>query len=147
MQLQPVNLGYCQNVEVYPNDSANNKVWQFPDLPYLRDKYLLSIQMKLSSNGITTSKTNLGISIIDSATGGSWSPTITLVDIDGNSFIQNMPLNELNPIKVSTFSYNDQGLVIFSPKRVAWSKCFIKFATATAVSNACVAFSIYYKMP
>jgi hypothetical protein len=146
MQLQSVNLGYCQNVEVYPSNSAANLVWQFPDLPYLRDKYILSIQMKLSSNGITTSKTNLGINIIDS-TYSSYSPYLTLVDIDGNQFIQNMPLNETNPIKVSTFSYNDNGLIIFSPKRIAWSKCFIKFATATGVSNACVAFSIYYKMP
>lgn len=146
MQLQQVNIGYCQNVEVYPNDSANNKIWQFPDIPYLRDKPLVAIQMKLSSNGISTGKTNLGADIINSAN-GSLSPTITLIDKNGNQFVQNMPLIDLNPIKVSTFSYNDQGLIIFNPKFVAWSKCFIKFATATGTANACVAFSIYYKMP
>lgn len=146
MQLQPTDIGYCHYVEVYPNDPTTNKIWQFPDIPYLREKSLLSISVKMSTNGINTGKNNLGPSIA-SASNLVWSPTLTLVDKKGNQFIQNLPLLELIPTTNNTSFYgNRQGFVIFKPTLVAWSKCFIKFQSLSGISaTSCVSFNIFYK--
>lgn len=149
MNLVNYRLENSYNVCVYPNDSAVNKVWQFPDIPLLRDRKTVALQLKLSSNDVSTNKSNLAGLVV-----GNTQPCfITLVDTNGNQFIQNLPVAELNTTlyQSSTSTTTAIGLLrntngIFSiyPKFVAWSKCFIQFPIATGLSNYCLIFNIYY---
>ena len=67
-----------------------------------------------------------------------------------------MPLDELicqsyqvNNEAISSnntiYSYNTNGLVTFKPINIVWTKCYIYFPVATALSNYCCQFNVYYQ--
>lgn len=151
MNLNNIRLENSYHVAVYPNDSANNKVWQFPDIPTLRDKKCVAIQAKISPVDVNTSKFNNNVYVVNAVANSNC--FVTLIDTKGNAFIQNLPLAELNTtaFQQSTttttaigYLKNINGLFVIKPTVIAWSKCFLSFPTATGTSNLCSLFNVYY---
>lgn len=151
MNLNNIRLENSYHVAVYPNDSANNKVWQFPDIPTLRDKKCIAIQAKVSLSDVNTGKINNNINAVNAV--ANTTCFVTLIDTRGNAFIQNLPLAELNTTSYATNATttnaignlkNVNGLFVIKPTVIAWSKCFISFPTATGTANLCSLFNVYY---
>lgn len=151
MNLNNIRLENSYHVAVYPNDSANNKTWQFPDIPTLRDRKVVAIQATLSTVDVNTNKSNVNLLNV-AGTANSYS-FLTLVDTKGNSFVQNVPISELNTTTIQTntnattatgYLRNVNGLFVMAPRVVAWSKCFLYFPTATGTANLAALFNIYY---
>lgn len=151
MNLNNIRLENSYHVAVYPNDSANNKVWQFPDIPTLRDKRCVAIQAKVSAIDVNTSRINNNVNVVNAVANSIC--FVTLIDTRGNAFIQNLPLAELNTtaFQQSTttttaigYLKNINGLFVIKPTVIAWSKCFLSFPTATGTANLCSLFNVYY---
>lgn len=151
MNLNNIRLENSYHVAVYPNDSATNLQWQFPDIPTLRDRKTIALQMKLCTVDVNTNKINHCLSV---ATKSSNCGFVTLIDNKGNAFIQNLPMLELNTTLYSENGgttpglsgdvRNANGLFVMAPKYIAWSKCFLYFPTATGINNLCALFNVYY---
>jgi hypothetical protein len=140
-------------LEVIPTASATQTTWQFPDIPFLREKYITGISLSTNSYGVTSGKSNLGLGI---PVNTAYSSFLTLVDNTGKQFIQNMPLDELaaqsyiknndsSSVNNYIYSYNTNGLMVFKPVNIVWTKCFIYFPVATGLSNYCCQFNVYYQ--
>jgi hypothetical protein len=153
MILNKFGVGKTYTLEVIPLASATQTTWQFPDIPFLREKYITGIALSTAAAGITSGKSNLGYWIPAST---SYSSFLTLVNNQGTQFIQNMPLDELvcqswqqnnNATSANNFitSYNTNGLVSFKPVNIVWTKCYIYFPAAIAQSNWCCQFNVYYQ--
>ena len=157
MILNKFGLGKSYTLEVIPLSPLTQTTWQFPDIPFLRQKYITGIALSTAAGGITSGKINLGY-IVPIST--SYSSFLTLVDNTGNQFIQNMPLDELvcqswqqnnNATVTNNFigSYNTNGLVSFKPINIVWTKCYIYFPVAVTAflgnSNYCCQFNVYYQ--
>ena len=153
MILNKFGVGKIYTLEVQPLNSATQTTWQFPDIPFLREKYITGIALSTNAAGITSGKPNLGyyLPIVN-----TYSSFLTLVNNTGNQFIQNMPLDELvcqswqqnnNATSANNYiaSYNTNGLVSFKPINIVWTKCYIYFPAATALSNYCCQFTIFYQ--
>jgi len=153
MILNKFGVGKTYTLEVIPLASATQTTWQFPDIPFLREKYITGISLSTNVGGITSGKVNLGF-YIPLLT--SYSSFLTLVDNTGKQFIQNMPLDELvtqsvqqnnNATSASNFigSYNTNGTVSFKPVNIVWTKCYIYFPTAIGQANYCCQFNVFYQ--
>lgn len=151
MNLNNIRLENSYHVAVYPNDSAINKIWQFPDIPTLRDRKAVAIQAKLSVIDVNSSKANVNVSLA-SQTANTYC-FLTLIDTKGNAFVQNIPVVELittvnqtnSTIATATGNLrNVNGLFVIKPTTIAWSKCFLSFPTATGTANLCSLFNVYY---
>jgi hypothetical protein len=151
MTFNNLRLENSYHVAVYPNDSAVNKIWQFPDIPTLRDRKVVAIQAKLSVIDVNTSKANNNINLAYQ-TANSYC-FLTLIDTKGNAFIQNLPLAELittvNQAGTSATTAtgnlrNTNGMFVIKPTTIAWSKCFLSFPTATGTANLCSLFNVFY---
>lgn len=136
--------------EIIPSNSAVGNQFNFPDIPFLRTRKISGIAASQSGFGVTSGKTNLNLA----ASLTLYPSFLTLVDIEGNQFIQNMPIAELIAIgyRDSTavlanqiFTNNVNGLCNFKERVVVWTKSYIYFPTATGVANACIQFNIFYK--
>lgn len=151
MNLNNIRLENSYHVAVYPNDSATNKIWQFPDIPTLRDRKVVAIQAKLSGIDVNTSKVNNNLYLaLQQANSYCF---LTVIDVKGNAFIQNLPVAEL----ITTVNQqgttgttatgnlrNVNGMFVIKPTSIAWSKCFLTFPTATGTANLCSLFNVYY---
>ena len=122
MNLNNIRLENSYHVAVYPNDSANNKVWQFPDIPTLRDKKCVAIQAKVSAVDVNTSKVNNNVNVVNAVANSNC--FVTLIDTKGNAFIQNLPLAELNTTEFQSaattttaicYLKNIKGLFVIKP--------------------------------
>jgi hypothetical protein len=153
MILNKFGVGKSYTLEVIPLNSATQTTWQFPDIPFLREKYITGIALSTNANGITSGKGNLGYFV---PVNNNYVSFLTLVDNTGKQFIQNMPLDELvcqswqqnnNATSSSNFigSYNTNGLVSFKPINIVWTKCYIYFPAALAQSFLCCQFNVYYQ--
>jgi len=160
MILNKFGLKKSYTVEVVPQNSAIQTTWQFPDIPFLRDKYITGISLSTNYYGINSSRVNLGYAIpLD-----TFSTFLTLVDNKGLQIIQNMPLDELpttsfqqnnNATVTSNFlsSYSTNGGVFFRPVNIVWTKCFIYMPVAlgtaipVSIGTAIVScqFTIFYQ--
>jgi hypothetical protein len=151
MNLNNIRLENSYHVAVYPNDSANNKVWQFPDIPTLRGRKAVAIQAKINSIDVNTSKVNANVGI--SLALANYACFLTLINNDGNAFVQNIPVAQLittvtqsgGSASLATGTLrNVNGLFVIKPTIIAWSKCFLTFPTATGTANLCSLFNVYY---
>jgi hypothetical protein len=153
MILNKLGVGKAYTLEVQPLNSATQTTWQFPDIPFLREKYITGIALSTNAAGQTSGKTNLGFVIPNST---AYSSFLTLVDNTGKQFIQNMPLDELvcqslqqnnNAVSAnnSISSYNSNGLLAFKPINIVWTKCYIYFPVASALVNYCCQFNVFYQ--
>ena len=153
MILNKFGLGKSYTLEVIPLNSQTQTTWQFPDIPFLREKYITGIALSTAVAGVTSGKTNIGYVIPQFNTFSSF---LTLVDNSGKQFIQNMPLDELvcqswqqnnNATSANNFiySYNTNGLVSFKPINIVWTKCYIYFPVAFGTPNYCSQFNVYYQ--
>jgi len=153
MILNKLGVKKVYTLEVQPLNSATQTTWQFPDIPFLREKYITGISLSNNANGVTSGKDNLGHLIPENII---YAAFLTLVDNTGIQFIQNMPLDELciqttiNVTGATTTtryirSSNTNGLLIFKPVNIVWTKCFIYLPAATTVANLCCQFNVYYQ--
>jgi len=154
MILNKLGVKKTYTLEVQPLSSTTQTTWQFPDIPFLREKYITGISLSVNQYGTTSGKSNLGFVVSAQA---SVSGFLTLVNNTGNQFIQNMPLDELvilsyqrNDNAVSTanfiFGYNTNGLISFKPINIVWTKCYIYFPTALAsFPNYICQFNVFYQ--
>lgn len=130
------------------NTTTNQLVFPFPDQPFLRGKQITSIVMSVNSysaqsgllNVCAFLPANAPLTVISTN-----SIFITLQDITGNQFIQNMPLLELNPYNfndsagagLGVSKHNADGILAFAPKEVVWTKSYLSVPTpAFTVASA-----------
>jgi hypothetical protein len=153
MILNKFGLKKSFTLEVVPTASATQTTWQFPDIPFLREKYITGISASTNIYGVTSGKGNICKELSLETTICAF---LTLVDSAGKQFIQNMPLDELlcqglqqvnnsNVLNNFISSYNSNGLVCFKPVNIVWTKCFVYFPVATALTNRIAQFNIYYQ--
>lgn len=151
MNLNNIRFENSIHVAVYPNDSANNKTWTFPDVPTLRNRKVVAVQAKISGIDVNTSKVNNNLAAALAVANSNC--FVTLIDTKGNAFIQNMPIAEMiTTVNQSNTSLttatgtlrNANGMFVIAPREVAWSKCFLYFPTATGQANYCSLFNVYY---
>ena len=153
MILNKLGVGKTYTLEVQPLNSATQTTWQFPDIPFLREKYITGIALSINAYGVTSGKNNIGYVIPQNT---MFSSFLTLVNNDGIQFIQNMPLDELvcqsyqqnnNVTSSNNYlnSYNTNGLISFKPVNIVWTKSYIYFPVVTSLSNYCCQFNVYYQ--
>lgn len=151
MNLNNIRLENSYHVAVYPNDSATNKVWQFPDIATLRGRKVVAVQAKLNSIDVNTSKVNVNVGVALAI--ANYACFLTLINNDGNAFVQNIPVAQLissvyqtntNATAATGTLRNVNGLFVIKPTIIAWSKCFLTFPTAVGTSNLCSLFNVYY---
>lgn len=153
MILNKLGVGKAYTLEVQPLNSATQTTWQFPDIPFLREKYITGISVSTNAAGQTSGKTNLGYYIPQS---NNYSSFLTLVDNTGKQFVQNIPLDELvtqswqrNNLATSSnnfiYGYNTNGLFCFKPVNIVWTKCYIYLPTAITFSNYICQFNVFYQ--
>lgn len=132
-------------LEIAPTASGTLNIWNFPDIPFLRNKKAFGIEATINSKGVTTGKTNLFSQPTFTDAG-----FITLVDVDGIQFVQQMPLIELRSgwyLDVAaniSLPHNTNAMPVFSPRFVQWNKCSVYFPVAQSTAN-CLQFTIYYQ--
>lgn len=136
--------------ELVPINSATATNFPFPDIPILRDRLIVGISASVVPLTIYTGKLNLN-SLVFTA---SYSAFLTLVDTNGNQFVQNMPTVELNPVGAITVTLapaltnyarrSTNGMMFFRPRYVAWEKCYVYFPTPPGTANATLQFTIFY---
>jgi len=153
MILNKLGVKKTYTLEVQPLNSVTQTTWQFPDIPFLREKYITGISLSNNANGVTSGKDNLGHLVPENTI---YAAFLTLVDNTGIQFIQNMPLDELciqTTISVVSStqanryirSSNTNGLLIFKPVNIVWTKCFIYLPATTQLSDLCCQFNVYYQ--
>jgi hypothetical protein len=155
MFLNSVSVGDCITVDFAAFSSATTQQFTFPDIPYLRDKKVYSIALNCSLYGVETGLTNIGY-IVASGSLTNRSAFLTLYDNTGEQFFQDIPLQELipNTTFVSTTAPDrlvsqtigqKNGLTIFAPRIIQWTKCSIYFPVAMGIANLCFQFDIFYQ--
>lgn len=155
MFLNNVSVGDCITVDFAAFSSATTQQFTFPDIPYLRDKKVYSIALNCSLYGVETGLTNIGY-IVASGSLTNRSAFLTLYDNTGEQFFQDIPLQELIPNTtfvaatapdrlVSQTIGQKNGLTIFAPRIIQWTKCSIYFPVAMGISNLCFQFDIFYQ--
>lgn len=141
------------------NTTTNQLIFPFPDQPFLRGKKIHSIVLSVSTYSAQSGLLNVNayLPINGPITVASTNCFfITLQDIKGNQFVQNMPLIELNPYNQNTATgstagiskYNLDGILAFDPKEVVWTKSYISvptpaFTTPSALDRG-FQFSVFF---
>jgi hypothetical protein len=159
MFLNNINVSDFITVDFAGINTTTTQQFTFPDIPYLRDKKVFCIALNTATLGVDTGLSNVGWLMSDSGTGTGLvnrSAFLTLYDNFGNQFIQNLPLQEL--ISTSRFTnaispnrllnqstYQRNGLTIFAPRIIQWTKCNIYFPLAMNSPNLCFQFDIFYQ--
>jgi len=154
MFLNSVSVADCMTVDFAAVSSATTQQFTFPDIPYLRNKKVYSIALNCSLYGAESGLSNIGY-LIASGSLTNRSAFLTLYDNTGEQFFQDIPLQELiaNSAFVSgsapdrlvsqTISQKN-GLTIFAPRIIQWTKCSIYFPVAMGIANLCFQFDIFY---
>lgn len=135
--------------------SSTTQQFTFPDIPYLRDKKVYSVALNCSLYGVETGLANVGY-VIASGSLVNRSAFLTLYDDRGEQFFQDIPLQELIPNTtfvsgtvpdrlVSQTIGQKNGLTIFAPRIIQWTKCSIYFPVAMGIPNLCFQFDIFYQ--
>lgn len=150
MNINKYCISKSYTVEIIPSNSAVGNQYNFPDIPYLRNKFIVGVAASQNFVGVTSGKLNLNL-----YAGVSLYPSfLTLADTEGKQFIQNMPIAELIVavtrdstalVANQVYTNNVNGINLFKPRNVAWTKSYVFFPTATGVANACLQFNIFYK--
>jgi hypothetical protein len=130
--------------------------YTFPDIPYLREKKVFAIALNTSVFGVDTGLNNIGLSLALGTGFANKSAFLTLYDNKGDQFIQDIPLQELianktfysapGPDRLVAESIGSKnGLMIFRPRIIQWTKCSIYFPVAPTTMNLCFQFDIFYR--
>lgn len=146
MQTVIQNLAKSAQIEIVvpANTITNQLVFPFPDQPFLRGKKITAVIMSVNSY---TSQSQLRNVCQQLVTNGSltYAATnsffLTLQNINGEQFIQNMPVVETNPYNLNQISspitanagiskYNTDGIVAFTPTEVVWTKSYLSVPTS-----------------
>jgi hypothetical protein len=150
MQTVVQNLKNSAQIEILvPRNTVTNQLtFPFPDQPFLRGKQITAIALSVNTYSAQSGLLNVNAYIPLNGTLtviGTNSIFITLQDINGTQFIQNMPLLELNPYNFNDNSgadlgvskHNADGIIAFQPKEVVWTKSYISVPTpAFTVASA-----------
>ena len=123
-----------------PNGSTALQFF-FPDIPYLRDKMITGIVASTSLYGVSTGLLNLC-----PAAGGE-NMFITLATSNGDQFVQNIPVTELqNNLGGSANIVNTNGIWGIAPRNIVWTKSFIFFPIGGFTTNTVAQFNIFYNV-
>lgn len=119
---------------IFPAAPSNGQKLYFKDIPTLRDKIITGVEAYSASDLAVTPDGNSSIADADID-----QITVTLVDVQQNEYIFNMPIINLNP--------RNQGGFIreISPNKVDFTRSYITVTDNTGISaNEAVAFTFYY---
>lgn len=147
MYLQQVSIPNTYTTETVVTDSATANKFMFPDIPYLRFRKVVG----LSASGVTLTIQSSKNNLCSRNYPNSKASFVTIVDTDGNQFIQNMPVAELAPFQYSDpgssyayKTYNTQQTLFWRPRIVAWEKSFVYLPVAIGVASGTYQFNIFY---
>jgi len=164
MQITKQTLRNSAQIEIQiPVGTASNQLsFPFPDQPFLRGKKIYAIACSVTSYSAQSQSLNLCQQLVVNnplpvLTVNSF--FITLQNIKGEQFVQNIPVIETNPYNLNQASspvtagigiskYNLDGLICFVPNEVVWTKSFLyaptaPFPTAT-IQNYAFQFSVFF---
>jgi len=146
MQTVVQNLKNSAQIEiVVPAGLATNQlVFPFPDQPFLRGKKITAIVMSVNSYTAQSQFRNVCQQLVVNsplALAATNSFFLTLQNIKGEQFIQNLPVVETNPYNLNQISqpttasagvskYNTNGIVAFLPNEVVWTKSYLSVPTS-----------------
>lgn len=131
-------------IEVILNNGSATK-FAFPQQNYLIGKKIVAIIGSVQPYGVTSGKLNIVAAAVSNPT---VVPTfLTFQDMQGNQFIQNIPLVEICPVKSTSLNYlnNANGLFEILPREIAWTKSFLFFPATLSVDTYCAQFQIFYQ--
>lgn len=154
MFLNNVSISDSYTVDFAGINTATTQQFTFPDIPDLRNQKVFCIALNTALYGVETGLSNVGY-LIASGSLTNRSAFLTLYDNSGEQFIQDIPLQELIPNGcfisgtapdrlVSQTIFQRNGLTIFTPRIIQWTKCSIYFPVPMAIANLCFQFDIYY---
>ena len=128
-------------VEVRIPTGTTSLQFFFPDVPYLRDKLITGLVASTSLYGVSTGLINLC-----PAAGGE-NMFITLATSNGDQFVQNIPVTELqNNLGGSANIVNTNGIWGIAPRNIVWTKSFIFFPIGGFTTNTVAQFNIFYNV-
>jgi hypothetical protein len=134
-----VNNTYTVEVRI-PTGTTSLQFF-FPDVPYLRDKLITGLVASTSLYGVSTGLINLC-----PAAGGE-NMFITLATSNGDQFVQNIPVTELqNNLGGSANIVNTNGIWGIAPRNIVWTKSFIFFPIGGFTTNTVAQFNIFYNV-
>lgn len=153
MILNKLGVKKTYTLEVQPLNSATQTTWQFPDIPFLREKYISGVSLSVQQYGTVSGKSNIGYLISQT---NQYSFFLTLVNNKGTQFIQNIPLDELITIGLQSnnqvasinnyiYSSNTNSNFVFNPINIVWTKSYLYTPVAFGVSDYVAQFNIIYQ--
>lgn len=155
MFLNNISISDSITVDFPILNPTTTQQYTFPDIPYLREKKVFAIALNTSAFGVDTGLNNIGLSMALGMMVNK-SAFLTLYDNKGDQFIQDIPLQELianktfysatAPDRLVVESIGSKnGLMIFRPRIVQWTKCSIYFPVVPTTTNLCFQFDIFYR--
>jgi hypothetical protein len=156
MFLNNISISDSITVDFPILNPTTTQQYTFPDIPYLREKKVFAIALNTSAFGVDTGLNNIGLSLALGTGAVSKSSFLTLYDHSGNQFIQDIPLQELIANKtfysatapdrlVAESIGSKNGLMIFRPRIIQWTKCSIYFPVVPTTTGLCFQFDIFYR--
>jgi hypothetical protein len=155
MFLNNINVSDFITVDFSGINTTTTQQFTFPDIPYLRNRKVYAIALNTSPYGVDSGLSNVGFGLAFNTIANS-SSFLTLYDKNGDQFIQDLPLQELicnrafftntapDRIQFQT-KFQTNGLTVFTPRIIQWTKCSIYFPVALGVGNVSFQFDIFYK--
>jgi len=155
MYLNNVSVSDFITVDFAGINTTTTQQFTFPDIPYLRNRKVYAIALNTSPYGVDSGLSNIGYGLALNTISNS-SSFLTLYDQNGDQFIQDLPLQELicnrtflsasTPDRLQLQSkFQANGLTVFTPRIIQWTKCSIYFPVALGVGNLSFQFDIFYK--
>ena len=151
------NISISDSITVDFTGITNGLTQQFtfPDIPYLRDKKVFAIALNTARFGVDSGLTTLG-NQLSSGIITDRSSFLTLYDESGDQFIKDLPLQELicsRTFRTNTIPdrleyqtvFQQNGLTVFTPRIIQWTKCTIYFPDPSNVVNLSFQFDIFYQ--
>lgn len=148
---------YTAEITILASTATNQLQFQFPDFPYLRTKKIQAITASTAEYGIQSGYANYcRVASNNSNNVNPLSIFLSLQDINGTMFVQNMPLQELISTKYvdtynATGSFTDSnvnGVLFLEPRTIVWTKSFISSPTPLPLpslgANLCFQFNVFY---
>lgn len=135
-----------------PLVSSTATTFNFPDIPYLRNKKITGIEMSQNRRSLNTDARNITQfgPIVPSAN----AIFFTFVDIKGTNFIQNLPIIELQPTCKLQYTApsdaispnNTNGLFEIISREIVFPKSSIYLPYTIGVNGPfCLLLNIFYK--
>lgn len=157
---QPLRNSAQIEITIPANTVTNQLTFPFPDQPFLRGKKIYAIVCSVTSYSAQSQNRNICQQLVVNdplAFLATNSVFLTLQNIEGLQFIQNMPVIETNPYNLNNASnpvtngvgvskFNSDGIFCFEPKEVVWTKSYLSVPTSAFPIASANAFAFQFSV-